>query len=147
MDTRNKLETLQNSPRSQDRGPIEAPVPSSARATSALPLRGPKTAAPLKRRFRKRELAPLRVSPRSQDRGPIEARRGRCGFDKPRLSLRGPKTAAPLKLFRRGGRAGPAAALRGPKTAAPFKQSAPHAAGAQSILSPRSQDRGPIEAL
>src|SRR5260221_634118 len=84
-------------------------------------LRGPKTAAPLK----------LRLTPRG-------------GFRF--VALRGPKTAAPLKLELPRPLASSHRPLRGPKTAAPLKRIT--SAGADHVAegSPRSQDRGPIEA-
>ena len=64
-----------NSPRSHDRGPIEAlPTNSPSLSIGIGRLRGRRTAAPLKRDttelYRRRE---ERESPRSNDRGPIEA--------------------------------------------------------------------------
>ncbi len=134
------------SPRSQERGPIEAPATHVARMMLANGLRALRSAAPLKRSFGHnlpldlsrlralRSAAPLKRlessrgcswawwSPRSQERGPIEACVVAAGpswaFASPRSQERGPIEAR----VRKGNQTG------------------------SSPRSPRSQERGPIEA-
>ena len=91
-------------------------------------------------------LLPLpRTSPRSKDRGLIEA--GRAAWLVPtRAGLRDRKIAASLKRGSRGGRLARRAGLRDRKIAASLKPRLSRRKRLDDHASPRSKDRGLIEA-
>ena len=86
-------------------------------------------------------------SPRSQNRGPVEAR----VQVQPRPLDQGPlhdhKIVAPLKLPRHGQLPHQAGALHDHKIVAPLKQRKQGLPADECGRSPRSQNRGPVEAL
>ncbi len=128
--------------------PLALPITNavSSRRWGGCSLRGQQTAAPLKPAhvICRRSIPP--GSPRSTDRGPIEAAvPGRSGWAA--RSLRGQQTAAPLKHGSRRVRREPLPGLRGQQTAAPLKRSPELRTACRLRRSPRSTDRGPIEAV
>src|SRR5690606_9104251 len=103
-----------------ERGPVEASTPSSTDLKVA-------------------------VSPRSPERGPVEAAKEMNAGRLPR-SLRALRSAAPLKhpdLRVIGFTATPLRALR---SAAPLKHAVGSSRRIGSVSSPRSPERGPVEA-
>ena len=108
------------SPRSRERGPVEAPCAS-------------------------RTAAPADGSPRSRERGPVEALGGnfRTSFSR---TLRAHVSAAPLKRETREETDAGSFPLRAHVSAAPLKRVAPCPSGRCRRSSPRSRERGPVEA-
>src|SRR2546421_500785 len=87
------------SPRSKERGPVEAYRRVGGEDSRARPLRARKSAAPLKLALGGHRIAALALSPRSKERGPVEARRPEAAkvevATSPRSKERGPVEAAP----------------------------------------------------
>ncbi len=138
--------TLENSPGRLPSGPENHRDPSK-RPRSSVSDDSETTARKRPSKFASFLVKWTALSPRSKDRGPIEAQGCRRGTQAARRYLRGQKTAAPLKpagLSRETPQA--PADLRGQKTAAPLKRLRGARSRPPGPLSPRSKDRGPIEA-
>ena len=159
------------SPRSHERGPVEAWANGSWQEPRESHLRALTSAAPLKQGRPASAERRAGVSPRSHERGPVEARL--CGWScsrsksrSPRSHERGPveavyrcflvlhrcpylralTSAAPLKLFGAALNRAAMTYLRALTSAAPLKRRAPHRQPHRPSRSPRSHERGPVEA-
>ena len=132
-------------PRSHERGSVEASCDQGRRLPRTSPLRALTSAAPLKLRSPPLTGGGKDGTPRSHERGSVEAPRRDVALVRVGRPLRALTSAAPLKLVQHAPHLHGSLPLRALTSAAPLKPGR-HTGVPVECRTPRSHERGSVEA-